>query len=121
LRQQTDLEIYVNCEMARLIAWLNGVAGPLEKTESLGETIIYSSSVGPIVVTPATEEEPFTSVWLNTPASLWTTDVDFGRQAARELRCVVRCDPGQHDPEVHPLSDVFLEIDGDGERLIYWA
>ena len=43
------------------------------------------------------------------------------RDAARELGCTVRCDPGQHFPEVSPHSPVFLEIVGDRETLVTWG
>jgi hypothetical protein len=108
-----------------LIAWLNKVVGPLEIANSLVGTTFYSSSLGPIVVTSWTEEGSFeeesfieVNVFLNTPTPSWATHADFGRQAAREMTCVVQCEPDENYPEVHPLSDVFLEINGDGERLI---
>ena len=117
MKRQPEIEIFLHgCPMERLLTWIEMVIGPLGKPEEAGESIIYPGPIGPIIVTPV--RDGFASVWFNTSRSPWETDVDCARQAARELKCTVRCDPGQHFPEVHPLSDIFLEITGETERLI---
>jgi hypothetical protein len=81
---------------------------------------LYPSLLGIVIVTPNIQDGPFVGVEFNMPHIPWATAVDCGRQAARELGCVVRCEPGQYFPEVDPLSDAVLEIDGDTERIINW-
>ena len=122
LDRQPEIEIYLrDCTYERLLAWLEAVVGPLGPAEVAGEAMVYSSSVGPVVVRPEIEGCPFVGVWFNSPKTPWATDVDCGRQAARELKCVVRCCPGQHFPEVPWwASDKFLEIVGGWERIVTW-
>jgi hypothetical protein len=122
MKRQTDIEIYVrDCPIERIVAWLETVVGPVGKGEACGEAFAHATSIGTVVITPQIEGGPFVGVWFPTPNSPWLTDVDCGRQAARELGCVVRCDPGQHYPDV-PLwaSDQFLEITGGTERIVTW-
>jgi hypothetical protein len=48
----------------------------------------------------------------------WPDDVALARTLAPRLKRRVFCDPGAHYPEVHPLSDAFLLIDAQGERIV---
>ena len=122
MQRQPEIEVYLcDCTEERLVAWLESVVGPLGEPEDAGASIVYSSTIGPVVVTPGIEGGPFVGVWFNTSHTPWTTDVDCARQAARELACTVRCCPGQYFPEVPRLSDIFLEISGDAEELIEWG
>ena len=122
MERQPEIEVYLrDCPTERLVAWLRAVIGPLEDPVEAGAAIVYPSAIGAVVVTPCIEDGPFVGVWFNTNRSPWTTDVDCARQAARELVCTVRCDPGQHFPEVPRwVSDVFLEISGVVEKLVEW-
>lgn len=74
---------------------------------------------GDVVVTLSEGGDGFLSVYL-VRCRLWPGDVAFARYLAQALDCVVRCDPGAEYPEVSPLAPVFLEIRGDGERLVVW-
>jgi hypothetical protein len=121
MERQRDVEIYVrDCPPDRLFAWLEGVVGLLGPAEEAGSALVYPSRVGAVVVCPGIEGGPFVGIWFNTPDSPWRTDVECARQAARELECTVRCDPGKQFAPVHPASDVFLEIGGGEERLVTW-
>jgi hypothetical protein len=122
MKRQRDIEIYVrDCPPERLVAWLGRVVGPVGPAEEAGSALVYPSRVGAVVVRPDIEDGPFVGVWFNTPDSPWGSDVACARQAAQELGCTVRCDPGEHSSEVHWASDVFLEISGDEEKLITWV
>lgn len=117
MERQPNIEIFLHgCPMEQLLTWIEMIIGPLEKPEEAGDSTIYPGPIGPTIVTPV--QDGFVSVCFNTSLTPWETDVDCARQAARELKCTVRCDPGQHFPEVHPASDIFLEINGETERLI---
>ncbi len=122
MERQPDIEIYVRgCSTERLVAWLESVVGPLGPLEAAGAAIVYPSRIGPVVLTPRIKGGPFVSVWFNSPNTPWATDVDCARQVARELCCVVRCDPGLHFPEA-PLwaSDQFLDIADGVEKIVTW-
>jgi hypothetical protein len=121
-QRQSEIEIYVrDCPPERLVMWLESVVGPLAQAEPAGKAVVYQSGVGPVVVTPQVEGGPFVGVWFNSCATPWATDVDCGRRAARDLRCVVRCSPGQQFPHVPWwAADKFLEIDGDVEQIVTW-
>jgi hypothetical protein len=121
VERQLVIEIYVrHCPKEQLIAWIESAIGPLGQSEHAGEAAVYPSLLGPVIITPGIEGGPFVSIWFNTSHSPWATDVDCGRQAAREMGCPVRCSPGQNFPEVHPASPVFLEIESGAERLVIW-
>ena len=118
MEQQTAIEIYIkDCPNDRLFAWIESAVGPLGNPEEIGDATLYPSPLGPVIITPNIQDGPFVGVEFIMPHSPWATDVDCGRQAARELGCIVRCDPGQHFPEVDPLSDAVLEINGYTERI----
>jgi hypothetical protein len=121
MKRLNDIEIFIrNCPNDRLLTWIETAIGSLGPPEDAGDAQVYPSLIGAVIVTPV-EDGTFTGVWFNISHSPWLTDVDCARQATRELMCVVRCDPGQHFPEVHPASDVFLEVDGDVENLVSWG
>jgi hypothetical protein len=121
LERQLEIAIFVrDCPNERLIAWIESAIGPLGEPEPAGEAVVYPSLLGPVILTAGIEGGLFVSIWFNTPQSPWATDVDCGRQAARELGCTVRCSPGENFPEVHPASPVFLEIECGAERLVVW-
>jgi hypothetical protein len=121
LESQPEIEIYLKeCPMEKLIKWQTRLFGNLEPAVEAGDAEVFQSRIGPIIVTPVIENSEFISVWFNTPKSPWPTDVECGRQASIDLECVVRCDPGQHFPEVPAESDIFLEIENKVESLIIW-
>ena len=119
MQRQNDIEIYVlDCSMPQLLTWINAAAGPLGQAQDSGDATIYPSRIGPVVITPSTQQPPLVGVWFNTPDSPWPTDVDCARDATRSLGCIVRCDPGQHFPSVPAQAPVMLELSGTTERLV---
>lgn len=122
MEKQGEIMIYVRgCTVARMLDWAASRLGELSTPEVVGDATVYGSPCGPLIVTAGIEDGPFVSLWFNTPHTPWQTDVDCGRDAARELGCTVRCDPGQHFPGVSPHSPVFLEVVGDRETLVTWG
>ena len=49
----------------------------------------------------------------------WPHDVALARHLFPRLKKRIVCDPGSSYPEVDPLSDLFLQIDADGERIVH--
>lgn len=121
MERQTNIEIFLrDTTLPRLLAWAEARVGPLEWAQEAGASTVYPAACGPVVVTPSMEDGPFIGIWFNSASTPWDTDVDCARDAARELGCTVRCDPGRHYPEIAPQSSVFMEILGDHEQLICW-
>ncbi len=118
MKRQSDINIYVKgCSVDALVQWLDGVIGKLERLPDTGELVIYTGKIGPVIFTEMNDSS--LEIWFNTSKTPWASDVDCGRQAVRELNCIVICEPSQqYFPEVHPLSETFLQIDEDGERSI---
>ena len=111
-----------DCTIDRAVAWVRANVGPLAGPLDGGESVVYHLAAGAVVFTPGVEGGPLLGVWFNTADRPWATDVDCARAAVAALGCVVRCDPGSSYPDVHPQSDVFVEIDGTSERLVWgWA
>jgi hypothetical protein len=107
--------------MDKLVEWLTNLFGNLEPSVEAGDFDVFQSKIGPIIVTSAIEDSEFISVWFNTPNTPWPTDVECARKASIDLECVVRCDPGQHFPDVPVESDIFLEIENKVESLVTWG
>jgi len=121
LKRESDIEIFVrDCSIERVRAWARTRVGPIGDAQDDGAATIYLTSCGPMIATPSIENGPFMSVWFNSTRTPWATDVDCARDVARELECTVRCDPGQHYPDVPPESSTFLEIAAGQERLVDW-
>lgn len=61
----------------------------------------------------------FASLWFDSPATPWTTDLTCANDAARRLGCEVRCTLAGWTPGDDP--DRFLQVLPDGtEREIEW-
>jgi len=102
--------------MERVVKWIGSVVGTLDEDTRIGDDVfIYSCPLGKVIVT-ANNEDSFVEVSFGTPG-IWKTGAECARQAARELRCKVHCDPGADYPEVDPLSDVMLEIDATTDPI----
>lgn len=114
-----DIEIYVrDCSLAEIRTWLQSVFGPLSDfVESGAGLTCQSSSVG-FIITPGIDVGLYTSIWFSAVGTPWRTHLDCARQAARQIGVTVRCDPGLEYAEVHPYSDVLLEITSGTERLV---
>lgn len=120
-----EIAIYIDCSPERFAEWVGSIAGPLNENQKIGDTsTIYSGPLGRIVVS-SNDEDSFLEVTCFLSPSPWATHADCGRQAARELKCRVRCEPGAEYPEVIRHSETALEIDGTKEpleeRLFEWV
>ncbi len=120
-RTHRDIEVRIDdCDEDALLAVLR---------ESLGECRHDPSSMG---------EPPLMAVHVFADAQLflqrlddgthsvmlhgtlpWPHDVALARHLFSRLNKPIVCDPGSSYPEVDPLSDLFLQIDADGERIVH--
>lgn len=119
---QSDVEVYIrDCTVERAVAWIRSAIGPLAGPFEAGSSVVYHLTGGAVVLTSSVGDGRFLSVWFNTPIRPWLSDVECARAAARDLGCVVRCDPGAARPDISPYSDAFLEIDGEAESIVVWT
>jgi hypothetical protein len=95
-----------------ILAWLDASLGPFSSAESTGDAQVFDTRVGPLVVTPAVDENQLTSFWLNSAAAPWASDIDFARAVTYATAVTVRCDSGQGD-----LSDHLLEVSPNDKAL----
>lgn len=113
-----DREVYVGeADLGVIVAWLEGLLGPLTYVDSDGFVILHTQEPRvAVILTPRINAGLFTSVCLRGELS-WPTDAALGRLAAAALGIEVRCDPGLR---AHPCSDTFLRIRGTEEDLFDW-
>ena len=121
MARRSGIEVFVcGCSEIRLLAWIQSRLGTLIGPQGAGDALVYGSPCGPVIITLRVEDGPFTGVWFNTTRTPWDTDVDCARDAARELGCVLRCDPGVTVGTAPRVASAFLEIAGANERLVDW-
>ena len=118
MASSAGIEVVVRgCSPERIAAWLDAVAGPLPEPTDAGGAAVYQSRLGTVVVQPEMEGPGGVGIWFQSAELPWASSAACARQAAREIGCVVWCEPDSDYPEVHPLSPVLLEVSGQGERL----
>ncbi|HYH63893.1 MAG TPA: hypothetical protein VD866_04275 [Urbifossiella sp.] len=78
---------------------------------------MYVSRYGELVVEPQTEGIEGVGIQFKSGSVPWASSAAFAREAARELDCIVWCDPLPYYPDLDPLAPVVLEVDRSGERL----
>lgn len=114
-----DIEAYVKAaNPSEVVPVLSRAIGPLKPDgSSTGGLQIFRFENVSVILLPS--EDGFVSVWVRgSPA--WSSCPALGRHLARELNCIVRCDPESEFPDVSPYSDTFLEINGNNECLVSW-
>jgi hypothetical protein len=115
-----DVEAYAKTsDIDAVVSLLSRSIGALRSSDSpeAGPRIYDAGSVS-VVLWP--REDGFLSVWVR-GNTIWSSSPTLGRHLARELCCLVRCDPGDEFPDVSPYSNVFLEIEGGKESLVPWG
>ncbi|HSH49456.1 MAG TPA: hypothetical protein VK991_12800 [Halomonas sp.] len=118
-----DIEIYLaKVKREAIDAWLGETieasalapAGKL-RWRSRGR---YRGDVIPILLVEKAADG-FASLWLDSPATPWTTDAELARAAVAALGCEVRCSLGGWHPGDDP--DRFLQLSpGGDEAVIEW-
>ena len=112
-----DVEAYVrHGDVTAVLRPLSITLGPLERIAS-AEPWPQVHRRGDVRVVLQPTEDGFLAVWVR-GSDAWPSCAALGRQLARELQCVVRCDPGDTLPGVDAQAGVLLEMDGAGERFV---
>jgi hypothetical protein len=117
--EQPDIEAFAKTsDVSSLMSALSAAIGEPQVKPWMNEELkIYECKDLLVVLHPS--QDDFLGVWIR-GRSPWPSSPALARHLADRLRCVVRCDPGAMYPEVDPLSDVFLEIEGHRESLVTW-
>jgi hypothetical protein len=116
---QKNIEIYARATVDQVVAWLHKVIGPVTPDPLFAPLDAYQCSAGIVFLRTGIGDGSFTEVYFcKSGDGPWATDVDFARAASPGLACLVHCDPGAYYPNIHPASDIFLQVDGDSEKLI---
>jgi hypothetical protein len=115
-----EIAIYIeDCDECAILTALSESLGDYERVaSSTGDGIawrFYRFAGAQLML--AVSEPGFSECWLRGELP-WADDVAFARAMASRLGRRVFCDPGAHCPDVHPLSDAFLLIDAEGERIV---
>ena len=120
-----DVEICVrDCSIRDALDWLKSVFGTLEQVDqpSSQQRIYWAGSQEshvPIILTDRIDGGPFTSIWVNSNKTPWSSDVACARAAFAALQREVRCDPGTLGTNTHDPYE-WWSIGPDGEGLISW-
>lgn len=118
-----DIEIYIeSADLDAMLGWLGSQLADFQPRarHKKGCKFLFShqgqQGEGMIVLNAG--RTGFASIWLNTRATPWQDDVDFGRAAFAALGASVRCNESAWSKGDDP--DRWLQIDSTGERIIQW-
>jgi len=123
MHRYPDIEIYLaQADTERISDWLDAVmqAPPLTASGKLKwRTEGQREGAAVPVLLVAKAADGFASLWFDSAATPWPTDIDCARAAAEALGCEVRCSLGGWQPGDDP--DRFLQVTPDGnEQPIDW-
>ena len=116
-----EIEIIIQDGVLEQITnWLETVVGPIGSPTDAEFFWVYNTRLGTVLVQPNMDmgDRRGVAVWFRSAELPWPSCAACARQAAREMACVVCCDPGEDYPEVNPLAPLFLEVDCHGEWLV---
>lgn len=83
-------------------------------TEVEGLRVLVVESTSVVIHFPGGD---YTSCWIRGPVR-WKTSVQLAREYAAKRGGKILCDPGLEFPQVHPLSDGFLQIHNGIETIV---
>ncbi|WP_036565007.1 hypothetical protein [Oceanospirillum beijerinckii] len=119
-----DIEIYVNApELEQIEQWLREVFAGLGQPKRLDKrTLLYIATREDGVEIPINVVEKaagkYWSIWFDSPASPWDTDIDCARAAFAYFDTTIRCSIGSWEPD-QPM-DLWWQISKKGEGEISW-
>jgi hypothetical protein len=116
-----DIEVRIDdCDETALLAVLRESLGECHHdtsfTEETGSLALYAFADAQLFLQRL--DDGTHSVMLHGTLP-WPHDVALARHLFSRLEKRIVCDPGSSYPEVDPLSDLFLQINADGERIIH--
>jgi hypothetical protein len=115
-----EVEIYIeDCDEAQLLSALCELLGDVVRVwrdlDMDASTLFYRFEHAQLSFMPNTPGFSCCTLRGELP---WADSVLLARAMFPKLGKRIFCDPEAHYPDVHPLSDEFLLIDADGERIV---
>ncbi|WP_444909965.1 hypothetical protein [Microbulbifer sp. TRSA005] len=121
MSKMEDIEVYVKGnETTQVVSFLNEEIGALSYDCEIdeGHTLFTCNKIAVLINTGI--QDGYISVSIK-GAEKWSSDVEFARRLVEVLGVTVRCDPGVEFPEISPYSDIFVEINEQGESFLEWG
>lgn len=123
--RQPDIEIYLREDHVKdLLAWLPEAMGPIVLDEPKGNSrqgLIESQPAVPLMIVRKAAGK-WTSIWFDSEATPWATDIDCARAVHQALGHEVRCSVGSwNETDGEADADRWLKVNADGESEFVWA
>ncbi|MBL4866824.1 MAG: hypothetical protein JKY67_10680 [Pseudomonadales bacterium] len=117
-----DIEIYAQqIKLEYIIEWLTSTFDNLRETSSRNKQHQYiatwKTELMPILILEAVSDG-YTSIWIDSPQSPWTNDIECARDAFKILQTEIRCIKGSWDSSEDP--DLWWSISEKGENSVIW-
>lgn len=118
--EKDDIEIYVEGDAVKLLTEyvLEEFGSDLRMTHNEeGFRVLETATTKVVISNPSGEGA---SCWIRGPAR-WKTSAELARAYGAKRGGRILCDPGPDYPEIHPLSDGFLQIQNGIETIVNLA
>ena len=122
-QRHPDIEVYVKESNAQqLFDWLSAhigeVSAPILGKDNLKTTLIYQGQTIPVLIQERVVGKAWTSIWFDSHATPWATDLDCARKIAKALDTQTRCILSGWKEGDEP--DEWMKIYRDQEEQITW-
>lgn len=116
----SDREVYVKgSDKEKIVSLLNKKLNILVFDSEISESYFLYLCDDIRVLINTQIQDDFISVFIK-GTDEWSSDLQLARYFLSIPDVLIRCDPGIEYPHVSPYSNVFAEIDSEGERLVEW-
>src|SRR5690606_4149341 len=123
--RQPDIESYVNEDfLDELSCWLEQLGGPLHLGEWKGNTRRRTLQAEPPVPLMLVRRAAgrWASIWFDSDATPWATDLEWARAVAAGIQREVRCSVGGWEEEQGEAdADRWMKVTVEGEEEFIWA
>lgn len=123
--RQPDIEIYLKDEfLNELTDWLAQEVGTVELGPWRGNTcrgtLQADTAISLMIVRKAAGR--WASIWFDSDATPWATDLDCARSVAAGINREVRCSIGGWEEEQGEVNaDSWMKVTAEGEEEFVWA
>ena len=123
--RQPDIEIYVKEDfLDELTNWLEQQIGPLQLGEWKGNTRRGTLQAAPPIPLMLVRRAAgrWASIWFDSDATPWATDLECARAVAAGIQREVRCSVGGWEEEQGEAdADRWMKVTVEGEEEFIWA
>lgn len=123
--RQPDIEIYLKEEfLDELTDWLQQHAGDVELGPWRGDIrrgVLQADTAIPLMIVRKAAGR-WASIWFDSQATPWATDLDCARSVAAGINREVRCSIGGWQEEHGEANaDSWMKVTAEGEEEFVWA